>query len=129
MRRAIKNKKETTIAFINVVLTEIILCGINQIMFSKPYFFVYALFPVVFLIFESIFCYNIDNFFSDNKGVMKFFIFKGIKLFTVAIPVFAYIFAAKEPDIWIPIRACAYYLVFLVVETLMSVKHQEFSKK
>lgn len=119
-----KNKSELIISLISIVVLELILYGVNQIAFNRPYSNTYIAIPALFTLTQIMYCLNLDKFFSSNAGVRMFFIYKACKFFFIICPLLIYIFVAKDSNVWIPVRTSVYYFVFLVEETLMSLKYQ-----
>lgn len=119
-----KNKSELAIVLATVVVLEMLLYAVNQVAFERPFHHFYTGIAVAFAVIEVLFCLNMDKFFSSNAGVKMFFIYKACKFLFLLCPMIIYIFAAKQPDIWIPIRTSVFYFIFLIEETLMSLKYQ-----
>ncbi|MCQ2369716.1 MAG: hypothetical protein MJ007_04480 [Paludibacteraceae bacterium] len=97
----------------------------NQLWFKSAYSWVYLIVPVVYAVFQTVFCINIKTFFSTNDGVKYFFLYKGIKFFVAVAFILIYILVAKEVDKWLPIRVIVYYLAFLITETVISTRYQK----
>jgi len=119
-----RNKSELIISLISIVVLEIVLYGVNQIAFKRDFSDIYIAIPVLFTMTQVMYCLNLEKFFSSNSGVKIFFVYKACKFFFIICPLIIYVFVAKNVDVWIPIRASVYYFIFLVEETLMSLKYQ-----
>ena len=119
-----KNKSELAIILITVAVLETLLYGVNQVAFERPFHYFYIGITVVFAVIEVLFCLNMEKFFSNNAGVKMFFIYKACKFLFLLCPMVVYVFAVKHPDVWIAVRTSVYYFIFLIEETLMSLKYQ-----
>lgn len=118
-------KKCLILSFLTIISTEILLLLFNQLWFKSAYSWVYLIVPVVYAVFQTVFCINIKAFFSTNDGVKYFFLYKGIKFFVAVAFILIYILVAKEVDKWLPIRVIVYYLAFLITETVISTRYQK----
>ena len=120
-----KNKYEFWVIICTVILTELLLTAVNQVAFERPYSMLYPIIAVMFAAIQLAFWFNMEKFFTSNQGVKLFFVYKACKFLFIFCPMVIYIFVAKEADIWIPVRISVFYFVFLIEETLMSLKYQK----
>ncbi len=118
-------KKCLILSFLTIISTEILLLIFNQVWFKETYRLSYLSVPVIFALFQTVFCLNIKNFFSTNDGIKYFFIYKGLKFFVAVAFILIYILVAKDVDKWLPIRVIVYYLAFLITETVISTRYQK----
>jgi len=125
----IKKSKNITLSLLVIVGAELVLLGINQIILKQPYNLFYSVIALVYATFQYFFCKNLDKFTNGVNGLKNLLIYKGVKFFIVVMPLLLYVFIAEVPDLWIIIRVTTYYFVFLTVETILFVKHQNAKKK
>lgn len=120
-----KSKSALIITLLTFIIAEIVLYGVNQMAFKGAYSWIYLVIVALYVVLQILFCLNMEKFFTSNSGVRMFFIYKACKFMFIICPLVIYIFVAKEVDIWIPVRASVYYFIFLIEETLMSLKYQQ----
>ncbi|MCQ2350574.1 MAG: hypothetical protein MJ003_01205 [Paludibacteraceae bacterium] len=114
---------------IAVIVTEVLLFIVDYVWTGNPLNFWYLLIPIMYCGFQTVFILNVKDFLTDKSGIKYFFLYKGVKFFTVVAFILLYAFIAKEPDKWIPIRVIIYYFEFLVMETVLSTKIQKTEKR
>lgn len=81
-----------------------------------------------FMVFQILFSLGMENFTNGKKGLVNFILYKGIKAFAIIVPLLIYIIVSEKPDLWLVLETGLYYFVFLIVETVIFVKHQRNEK-